>query len=80
MVLLAFSATFYKAQGTTLSKLVVDVHKELFAPGQLYVALSRGRRASDVLLLHKAEHGPLVLTLYNYMPMSVSNLVLRQAV
>ena len=76
---LAFSATVHKAQGTTLFKLVVDLRTNFFAPGQLYVALSRTRRASDVLLLHNPEHTPPDAEVVHHMPVPVSNPVLRQA-
>ena len=40
--------TIHKAQGKTLDAVVVDISRGAFAHGQVYVALSRPRRASDM--------------------------------
>ena len=53
--------------------------KNFFAPGKLYVALSRTRRASDVLLSHKYEHTPPGAEVVHHMSVPMSNLVLLQA-
>jgi ATP-dependent exoDNAse (exonuclease V) alpha subunit len=45
-----FAFTIHKAQGLTLDSIVVDTCGGCFAPGQLYVALSRVRRLDDLYL------------------------------
>lgn len=40
-LMLAWALTVHKAQGKTLSRVVVDLGRGAFAPGQVYVALSR---------------------------------------
>lgn len=49
-LLLAWGMTIHKAQGLTLSKVIVDV-STIFAFGQLYTALSRVRRSQDIALI-----------------------------
>ncbi len=48
-VQLAYAATIHKAQGLTLEKVLVDL-KGLWEPGQAYVALSRVREPSGLLI------------------------------
>jgi PIF1-like helicase len=55
-VRLAFASTVHKSQGRTLSRVVLDLRSSFFTPGQLYVALSRTRRAEDILILYKNEN------------------------
>lgn len=38
---LAYAFTIHKAQGQTYEKVIIDLNSHIFAPGQLYVALSR---------------------------------------
>lgn len=40
-IVLAWAITIHKAQGQTVERLYVDLENEMFADGQLYVALSR---------------------------------------
>ena len=42
-LVLAFAMTVNKAQGQTLERLGIDLTKDVFSHGQLYVALSRVR-------------------------------------
>ena len=42
--------TFHKAQGLTLNKLCVDIDKKKFSAGLTFVAISRVRRLTDLLL------------------------------
>ena len=51
---LAYAVTIHKAQGATLDKSVVDL-RNLWEPGQAYVALSRVRNMADV---HVAAWSP----------------------
>ncbi|MBD5391646.1 AAA family ATPase [bacterium] len=45
---LGYAMTIHKAQGKTLDAVVVDISRGAFAHGQVYVALSRTRRAADI--------------------------------
>lgn len=47
---LGYALTIHKAQGKTLSRVIVDFDRGVFAPGQCYVALSRTRNKKDMLL------------------------------
>ena len=50
-LMLGYAMTIHKAQGKTLSKVVLDMSRGAFAHGQTYVALSRTRHASDMHLV-----------------------------
>jgi ATP-dependent DNA helicase PIF1 len=47
---LAWAITIHKSQGQTLDRLVVDLRGGTFAPGQLYVALSRATSMEGLVL------------------------------
>jgi ATP-dependent exoDNAse (exonuclease V) alpha subunit len=51
----AYGGTINKAQGETLPKLIVDLTRPVFMHGQLYVALSRVRAASDVIVVAESR-------------------------
>ena len=79
-IYLAFSATVHKAQGQTLQRLLLDLRSPCFSPGQLYVALSRTRRSSQVLLLRKVTDGVLSEGVIHPMPITAPNPTLKAAV
>ena len=45
---LAYAFTIHKAQGQTYNQVIIDLKSHIFAPGQLYVALSRARSLQDL--------------------------------
>ncbi len=49
-VKLAWALTIHKAQGKTFDRVTVDLSSGIFAPGQLYVALSRCRTLKGISL------------------------------
>lgn len=49
-ITLAYALTIHKAQGLTLDKVIVEIGDRELAPGLTYVALSRVRRAEDLLI------------------------------
>ena len=55
---LAFAMTINKSQGQTIKHVGIDLRKEVFAHGQLYVALSRATSPKhiNVLLPHDSEN------------------------
>ena len=48
---LGYAMTIHKAQGKTLSKVIIDISRGAFAHGQTYVALSRTRHANDMHII-----------------------------
>lgn len=48
---LGYALTIHRAQGKTLDKAVIEMRHGTFAHGQLYVALSRTRRKSDMRIM-----------------------------
>jgi len=47
---LAWAITIHKSQGQTFEKVVIDIGRGAFSPGQLYVALSRCRSIEGIIL------------------------------
>ncbi len=54
-VSLAYATTIHKAQGATLDRMIVDLH-QLWEPGQAYVALSRVRSGSGLIIERWSPH------------------------
>ena len=49
---LGWAITIHKSQGMTLERMSLDLGRGAFAPGQLYVALSRARTLEAISLVH----------------------------
>jgi hypothetical protein len=49
-VKLAWAVTIHKSQGRTFDRVVIDAGRGMFAPGQMYVALSRCRTLEGLVL------------------------------
>ena len=54
---LAYAMTYNKSQGQEFDKVVVDVRKQPFTHGHLYVALSRIRIANNIRLFTETNLG-----------------------
>ena len=57
---LGYAMTIHKAQGKTLSKVVIDISRGAFAHGQTYVALSRTRHAKDMHIVKPLTHSDVI--------------------
>ena len=53
---IAYSLTINKSQGQTLSRIGLDLRSDVFAHGQLYVALSRAQNRHSVMCLISPSH------------------------
>ncbi len=49
-LMLAWAVTVHKSQGKTFDRVVIDIGRGAFAPGQVYVALSRCRTLEGIVL------------------------------
>ena len=50
-----YAITIHKSQASTLDRVVVDLRQGIFDHGQLYVALSRVRKGSDLIILIRPD-------------------------
>jgi hypothetical protein len=57
---LAYAFTIHKAQGQTYEKLILDLSSHIFAPGQLYVALSRVKSLQGLYLTKPIMHSDII--------------------
>ena len=57
---LAYAFTIHKAQGQTYEKVIVDLNSHIFAPGQLYVALSRAKSLQGLFLTKPITYSDII--------------------
>lgn len=60
-VQLGYATTIHRAQSKTLDKVIVDTDRGIFAPGQLYVALSRTRKREDMYIKNDLNERDVIL-------------------
>ncbi len=59
-VKLAYAFTIHKSQGQTYDKVIVDLNSHIFAPGQLYVALSRAKSLQGLYLTKPISYSDII--------------------
>lgn len=59
-VKLAYAFTIHKSQGQTYDKVILDLNSHIFAPGQLYVALSRAKSLDALFLTKKITYSDII--------------------
>lgn len=59
-VKLAYAFTIHKSQGQTYDKVILDLDSHIFAPGQLYVALSRVKTLEGLFLTKKITYSDII--------------------
>lgn len=57
---LAYAFTIHKAQGQTYDKVILDLNSHIFAPGQLYVALSRAKSLNGLYLTKPVTYSDII--------------------
>lgn len=57
---LAYAFTIHKAQGQTYDKVIIDLNSHIFAPGQLYVALSRAKSLDGLFLTKPITYSDII--------------------
>ena len=59
-VKLGYAFTIHKAQGQTYDKVILDLNSHIFAPGQLYVALSRAKSLQGLYLTKPVTYSDII--------------------
>lgn len=59
-VKLAYAFTIHKAQGQTYNSVILDLNSHIFAPGQLYVALSRAKSLNSLYLTKPVSYSDII--------------------
>ena len=57
----AYAVTIHKSQGQTFDQVVIDMDRGAFAPGQLYVALSRCRTLEGIRLVRPIDASDVIV-------------------
>lgn len=57
---LGYAITIHKSQGQTYDKVIIDLNSHIFAPGQLYVALSRVKSLNGLYLTKPVAYSDII--------------------
>lgn len=60
-VKLAYAFTIHKSQGQSYDRIVLDLRSHIFAPGQLYVALSRAKSLNGLFLTKAIAYSDIII-------------------